>query len=199
MNTRNPNLSDHTHEAKIYLQQDNTDLYKLVLRYSKWKHAKLWIVFIGVLVAFGFSTMLVLSKDPINAFGTAGLEDEEISNEETVEETIPKPIAIFVFTSILSVIMIFTLWTVFIREIAGRQGKKLFYSWQTPIRELLCNQAKLCDRIDDPSLNDNVNLVIVVADIITVSQLKIPAPPVLIGTLVVRIGIRSFCGCKDSE
>ncbi|NEO43016.1 MAG: hypothetical protein F6K55_02250 [Moorea sp. SIO4A3] len=72
-------------------------------------------------------------------------------------------------------------------------GRKEFQNLRQLIYDKVCKEWELCNRIDDPILADNINLVIAIADIIT--PFLIGFPPFVIASLVVKIGIIKFCDC----
>ena len=76
-------------------------------------------------------------------------------------------------------------------------GKKAFTAMETTIQTRLCDDWELCNKIDDPHLADITNLVVVIGDVLstTVSGL----PPFLVASLLVKTGLRKFCGCQVDE
>ena len=73
-------------------------------------------------------------------------------------------------------------------------GRKEFQELRQLIDEKVCREWELCKKIDDPILTDNINLVIALNDIIVPFLTEFP--PFFIASLVVKIGIRSFCDCS---
>lgn len=73
-------------------------------------------------------------------------------------------------------------------------GKEEFQTLSKPLYQQICQKWKLCEKIDDPVLADNVNLVVAIADII--APLAIGFPPFVIASILVKIGLRKFCNCS---
>ncbi len=76
-------------------------------------------------------------------------------------------------------------------------GKKKFQELMPQLRRKLCLEWELCQKIDDPVLNDQINLVIAIGDVICALHSIIP--PNLIATLIVKMGVRAFCSCSRLE
>jgi hypothetical protein len=76
-------------------------------------------------------------------------------------------------------------------------GKSWFKHQIPKIREALCEQWKLCDKLDDPCLNDRIMLVATVASILV--TLYTNKPVLLISVLVCKIGVRKFCECEPEK
>ncbi|MEM8610647.1 MAG: hypothetical protein AAGF93_01420 [Cyanobacteria bacterium P01_H01_bin.105] len=77
------------------------------------------------------------------------------------------------------------------------KGKKIFQSVRDPIHEKLCQDWNLCEKIDDPNLGDQMNLVVTLADII--SPMVIGLPPFLISSILIKMGLRKFCNCSQRK
>ncbi len=75
-------------------------------------------------------------------------------------------------------------------------GKEEFHGIQDELRALLCQRWHLCDKIDDPGLEDPVTLVAAIVDALTAQSLG-GIPAFVIAVLVVKIGVRAFCHCSD--
>lgn len=75
-----------------------------------------------------------------------------------------------------------------------KAGIKEFQALRGVIYDKLCQEWGLCNKIDDPVLADNINLVTAIADII--SPFLIGFPPFVIASILVKIGIRKFCNCS---
>ena len=73
-------------------------------------------------------------------------------------------------------------------------GKKWFRELEPRLRQKLCEEWELCKKLDDPVLADQVNLVIAVADVICALVQIIP--PNLIASLLIKMGLRTFCRCS---
>jgi hypothetical protein len=76
-------------------------------------------------------------------------------------------------------------------------GKKAFAKIRDDLHVKICEEWKLCDKIDDPMLQDQVNLAIVIAD--TIMTIKTGIPPFIISTILVKIGLRDFCNCPRKK
>ncbi len=64
------------------------------------------------------------------------------------------------------------------------------------LHEKICGEWRLCDKIEDVvHFKDAVNLVVVVGD--AISAVTVGIPPVLVASLLVKIGLRKFCGCTQ--
>jgi hypothetical protein len=75
-----------------------------------------------------------------------------------------------------------------------KDGKKWFRELEPHLRQKLCQEWELCKKLDDPVLSDQVNLVIAVADV--VCTLIHVIPPNLIASILVKMGLRTFCHCS---
>lgn len=76
-------------------------------------------------------------------------------------------------------------------------GKKKFQELMPQLHKKICQEWELCKKIDDPVLNDQINLVVAIGDV--VCALVGIIPPNLIATLLVKMGVRAFCSCSRSE
>jgi len=76
-------------------------------------------------------------------------------------------------------------------------GKKKFQELIPQLHKKICGEWELCKKIDDPVLNDQINLVVAIGDVIC--ALIGIIPPNLIATLIVKMGVRAFCSCSRSE
>jgi len=76
-------------------------------------------------------------------------------------------------------------------------GKKLFQNLNGTLHEVICEKWKANEKIDNPKLNDSVNLVVAIGD--TIASLHLGFPPFVIAAIIVKIGIREFCKCGHSE
>jgi hypothetical protein len=72
-------------------------------------------------------------------------------------------------------------------------GRKIFQSMQQELYNLLCKEWKLCKQLDDPTLQDTTQLVVLIGDLISTTAVGIP--PFLIASILVKIGVREFCNC----
>ncbi|GHP01033.1 hypothetical protein KSF_110800 [Reticulibacter mediterranei] len=76
-------------------------------------------------------------------------------------------------------------------------GKKTFQELIPRLQKKICQEWELCKKIDDPVLNDQINLVVAIGDVIC--ALVGIIPPNLIATLIVKMGVRAFCSCSRLE
>jgi hypothetical protein len=75
-------------------------------------------------------------------------------------------------------------------------GKELFHEMQGDLQKVLCEDWHLCDKIDLPKWDDSVTLVATIGDLIATHVVG-TIPPFVIATLLVKIGLRAFCSCKN--
>ena len=73
-------------------------------------------------------------------------------------------------------------------------GKREFERIKPSLYEAVCVNWNCCSKIDDPALQDNINLVVALAD--TIASPTIGIPPFIIATILVKIGLRRFCKCN---
>lgn len=71
-------------------------------------------------------------------------------------------------------------------------GQHLFEDLKPALREILCDQWRLCDKLPNTEI-DNVTLVATIADLIAPVVGKIR--PELIAAILVKLGLRQFCNC----
>ena len=74
-------------------------------------------------------------------------------------------------------------------------GRKKVDEIRGKLHEKICGEWQLCDKIEDAAFKDAVNLVVVVGD--AISAVTVGIPPVLVASLLVKIGLRKFCGCTQ--
>jgi hypothetical protein len=72
-------------------------------------------------------------------------------------------------------------------------GRKWFEAVRGSLERRLCDEWQMCRKLGSPELNDATSLVIVIGDAIAATVTGVP--PVLVGTIIARIGVRRFCGC----
>ena len=72
-------------------------------------------------------------------------------------------------------------------------GRRIFKKLEAGLRIRLCDEWGLCAKLEDASVNDATNLVVVVGDAIAASVSGLP--PFLVASLLVKIGLRQFCKC----
>jgi hypothetical protein len=85
-----------------------------------------------------------------------------------------------------------------------RAGRKKFNELKPFLYKKICQEWKLCEKIDNPSLQDNLNLVVALSDILATTTITITGvtgtmPPFLIATILLKIGLRKFCNCPDKD
>lgn len=76
-------------------------------------------------------------------------------------------------------------------------GKRAFQSFDQQLKETLCKEWKLCKKLDDPVYQDTVSLVVVIGDALSTAIVGIP--PILIASILVKIGVRTFCACTKKK
>ena len=76
-----------------------------------------------------------------------------------------------------------------------KKGKSYFDSIHDRLQQTICHEWDLCTKIADPRWDDGVQLVAALGDV--VAAVTVGVPPLLIASLVVKIGVRSFCACSD--
>lgn len=74
-------------------------------------------------------------------------------------------------------------------------GKEVFRSMQDSLRQVLCEDWRLCDKIDRPQWDDSITLVAAIGDVIA-THIVGSIPPFVIAALLVKIGLRAFCKCN---
>jgi|ERR1700730_11191565 hypothetical protein len=75
-------------------------------------------------------------------------------------------------------------------------GKRYFSSIRHDLHQKICVEWNLCAKIADPRWGDGVQLAAVLGDI--VSTVAVGVPPLIIASLIVKIGVRSFCSCTNT-
>jgi hypothetical protein len=83
----------------------------------------------------------------------------------------------------------------YVFDAAGQKaaGKRIFNELKAGLRTRLCDEWHLCAKLDDASLKDATNLVVVVGDVVSAGVTGVP--PFLVASLLVKIGLRQFCKC----
>ena len=77
-------------------------------------------------------------------------------------------------------------------------GRRVFQQMRAQLHQCLCVEWNLCQKLEDAALKDTTNLVVVLGD--ALSTAVVGVPPILIASLLVKIGVRVFCGCsRDNE
>ncbi|MCY7275906.1 MAG: hypothetical protein LH702_19750 [Phormidesmis sp. CAN_BIN44] len=77
------------------------------------------------------------------------------------------------------------------------EGKRKFDELKPSLYENICINWDCCSKIDAPALQDNINLIATLADIVAVASSSIGIPPFIIATILVKIGLRRFCKCRE--
>jgi len=72
-------------------------------------------------------------------------------------------------------------------------GRQIFEKLQATLRTRLCDEWGLCTKLDDESVKDATNVVVIIGDVIAAHVGGLP--PFLIASLLVKIGVRRFCKC----
>ncbi len=80
-----------------------------------------------------------------------------------------------------------------------RAGKLKFDELQPFLHKKLCEEWKLCEKIDNPALQDNLNLVVTLSDVIILTANAITIPSILIASLVVKKGVQKFCDYVNKQ
>jgi hypothetical protein len=73
-------------------------------------------------------------------------------------------------------------------------GRRIFEQLRPALVAKLCDESGICKELDDPLLADEVNLTVVIAELI--APIVQDIPPQIIAAIIVKIGVRSFCGCS---
>lgn len=73
-------------------------------------------------------------------------------------------------------------------------GKLLFRNAERQLYDALCVKHQLCKVLENEQLMNKYELVAMVADFI--AQSGIGVPPFAISALLMKMGIRKFCGCS---
>jgi hypothetical protein len=72
-------------------------------------------------------------------------------------------------------------------------GKAWFAARRGELEQKVCDEWQMCKRIEDPTFEDAAKLVIVVGD--AIATIVGGVPPVLVASIIARIGLRTFCHC----
>lgn len=83
--------------------------------------------------------------------------------------------------------------TFFSPEGQREAGQKWFASVRSRLEQTVCEEWQMCRRIDDPDFEDAAKLVVVIGD--AASTVVVGVPPVLVASIIVRMGVRNFCDC----
>ncbi len=77
------------------------------------------------------------------------------------------------------------------------EGQRRFNKLKKTLYQKICIDWRYCSRIDHPVLQDNVNLVFIIADVLASSSTILPfgISPFIIATILVKQGLRKFCKC----
>ncbi|MBK8023251.1 MAG: DUF4062 domain-containing protein [Chloroflexi bacterium] len=74
-----------------------------------------------------------------------------------------------------------------------RHGQEQFEALVPSLRKKLCEEWKLCEKLNDPLLQDEFALTAALIEVI--APVVKPYPPHLIAALIVKIGVSHFCDC----
>jgi hypothetical protein len=85
--------------------------------------------------------------------------------------------------------------TLFSPEGQVNAGRRYFSSIRDRLHQKICTEWKLCAKIDDPRWDDGVQLTAALGDLVSVVAGGVP--PLTIASLIVKIGVRTFCGCPN--
>ena len=77
------------------------------------------------------------------------------------------------------------------------RGEQLLEELKPALRRLLCRKWRLCEKIPGDMDMDEVELIATIAEVIAPLVYKIP--PALIATILLKLGIRKFCGCEGKD
>jgi len=80
-------------------------------------------------------------------------------------------------------------------EKAVGEGKRWFQETKEGLYDLICRKWNFCQKRRQIEFQNNVVLVIAIADLISGLALKVS--PFIIAALLVKKGLNKFCGCKD--
>lgn len=83
--------------------------------------------------------------------------------------------------------------TMFSPEGQREAGRTWFEAARGSFERRLCKELKMCRMLGKPEFDDATNLVIVIGDAIATTVTGVP--PVLVATIIARIGVRRFCNC----
>ena len=72
-------------------------------------------------------------------------------------------------------------------------GKDYFHSIHDRLTTTICHDWDMCTKISDPRWQDSVQLTSVIGDLI--STIAVGVPPLTISSLIIKIGVRTFCNC----
>lgn len=78
--------------------------------------------------------------------------------------------------------------------------RDVFPDWFTAnaarIHELVCVKWQYCIKREEGRFNDQVSFVASLSDVVAV--LTMGVPPVLLATILLKLGLDKFCGCTDT-
>lgn len=72
-------------------------------------------------------------------------------------------------------------------------GATWFAAQRTRLEARVCDDWQMCKAIDDPRFEDAAKLVVVIGDAVAAAVTGVP--PVLVASIIVRMGLRNFCNC----
>jgi hypothetical protein len=83
--------------------------------------------------------------------------------------------------------------TVFQTEGQVEAGRRWFAALRPRLEQKLCDEWQMCKKIDDPDFEDAAKVVVILGD--ALATVVAGVPPVLVSSIIVRIGLRRFCDC----
>jgi hypothetical protein len=70
-------------------------------------------------------------------------------------------------------------------------GKTAFEKLRASLKSKLCDEWDLCSKLKEDRYNDPINLIAAIGD--AIAGLTIGVPPLVISTLIFKMGIRQLC------
>ena len=72
-------------------------------------------------------------------------------------------------------------------------GRAWFEAMRGSLEQRLCDEWGMCRMLGRPEFDDATTLVVVIGDAIATKVTGVP--PILVGAIIARIGVRRFCDC----
>src|SRR5262245_18152614 len=85
--------------------------------------------------------------------------------------------------------------TLFAPDGQREAGRTWFAAIRVRLEHTVCEEWQMCRRINDPNFEDMAKLVLVIGDAVTTVTTGVP--PFLVASIIVRMGLRNFCGCSS--
>lgn len=85
--------------------------------------------------------------------------------------------------------------TSFAPEGQREAGRTWFAAVRGRLEHKLCEEWQMCKMLGDANFQDATNLVLVIGDAVTTVTTGVP--PFLVSSIIVRMGVRNFCGCSS--